>query len=333
MTRAPASFSDRVAPFQGARPWRALIGDGAGSPSANFALPPAISCQAFGLKTRGKRAGAFTLIELLVVIAVIAVLVGLLLPSLAGARRAGRASVCLSNVRQLHLALDAYATDARDRYAPGAPEVIANLTRWHGSRPTLSAAFSPEGGTLTEYLQSGDGPAASRAARACPEFAAVASALASANVGFERSAGGYGYNNAYCGIERAAAGADPASGREVWTQVTDRLGARRASFQRPAATLGFADCALADGNRAAGSGGLIEYSFAEPRYWPELPGQRADPSIHFRHSGAASIAWLDGHAGSEKMTFSWSSGLYSADARTLGVGWFGKTDDNGGFAY
>ncbi len=276
---------------------------------------------------------AFTVIELLVVVAVIAVLMGVLLPALAGAREAGRGSVCLSNVRQLQVASDTYASDHRDRYAPGAPDVLANLTRWHGSRPSMGAAFGPEGGTLWEYLSGGGGPGASRAVRACPGFVGVAGALASASVGFERSAGGYGYNNAFCGIERSGAGVDPGSGREVWVQVTDRLGSPRARFERPTATMGFADCALADGNSAPGSGGLIEYSFAEPRFWPELPGNRADPSVHFRHRGAASVAWLDGHAGVERMGFSWSSGVYGVEAKALGVGWFGKAEDNSGFGY
>ncbi|MDP1661811.1 MAG: prepilin-type N-terminal cleavage/methylation domain-containing protein [Phycisphaerales bacterium] len=58
----------------------------------------------------------FTLIELLVVIAVIALLVGILLPALAGAREAARTTKCLSNCRSVQIALTTYATDARDKF-------------------------------------------------------------------------------------------------------------------------------------------------------------------------------------------------------------------------
>jgi len=60
------------------------------------------------------RARAFTLIELLVVIAVIALLVGILLPALGGARQASRDIKCLVNVGQLALATNAYTIDFKD---------------------------------------------------------------------------------------------------------------------------------------------------------------------------------------------------------------------------
>jgi len=65
--------------------------------------------------------GAFTLIELLVVIAIIALLIGILLPALAGARAVGRQCVEMSKANQLMVAFGLYADDNAGRVLPGYP--------------------------------------------------------------------------------------------------------------------------------------------------------------------------------------------------------------------
>jgi len=61
-------------------------------------------------------ARAFTLIELLVVIAIIAVLEAILFPVFASAREKARQTACLSNCRQIGLALTMYISDYDDKY-------------------------------------------------------------------------------------------------------------------------------------------------------------------------------------------------------------------------
>src|SRR3954469_22740456 len=62
--------------------------------------------------SRRERA-AFTLVELLVVIAILAVLIGILLPAVRGARLASRRTLCASRLRELTAACVQYHLDHR----------------------------------------------------------------------------------------------------------------------------------------------------------------------------------------------------------------------------
>ena len=88
------------------------------------------------------RRGGFTLIELLVVIAIIVILAALLLPALSAAQGAGRRAACLSNLRQMGIAIHSYAgdNDGKIPYGPKAPPF------------TSPASFYPATGSPTSLL-------------------------------------------------------------------------------------------------------------------------------------------------------------------------------------
>ncbi len=65
-----------------------------------------------------KRPRGFTLIELLVVIAIIAILAAILFPVFARAREKARQASCLSNVKQVGLAVLMYVQDYDERFPP-----------------------------------------------------------------------------------------------------------------------------------------------------------------------------------------------------------------------
>ncbi len=70
----------------------------------------------------------FTLIELLVVIAIIAILAAILFPVFARAREKARQTSCLSNMKQIALAITMYASDYDETYASTALDYPGHFT-------------------------------------------------------------------------------------------------------------------------------------------------------------------------------------------------------------
>jgi prepilin-type N-terminal cleavage/methylation domain-containing protein len=77
------------------------------------------------LRRARQRAGAFSLLELLIVVAILAILASMLLPATGRAKAKSHQSFCISNIRQLAMALHIYTDDYGDRlpYNFGATEI------------------------------------------------------------------------------------------------------------------------------------------------------------------------------------------------------------------
>ena len=275
---------------------------------------------------------AFTLVELLVVISIIALLVGIMLPSLRQARAQAQATVCKSNIRQLHLANSSYATENNGLYVPAASDMLGGFggrQRWHGVRQAPSVhpdpemnTFDPLKGPLAPSLVDGK-------VKECPRR--VDFIHDGARNAFEAGNGGYGYNLVGVGSRFY----QPAwSHQELYAGRHYVLGWPSEAITRPADTVMFTDTAFKQYHSAHGDY-LTEYSFCEPPWFinatvhgPQLrTGSPPEmwllmPTIHFRHAARSNVAWCDGHVTGQRMTHT------KADLDEWNLGWFGPLDNS-----
>jgi len=98
-------------------------------------MKPAVGLRIRFMADRGRKINphsaraAFTLIELLVVIAIIAILAAMLLPALAKSKERALRANCASNLRQIGLGVNLYATDSNE---------LVPFVRWSSGNPSQS---------------------------------------------------------------------------------------------------------------------------------------------------------------------------------------------------
>ena len=88
-------------------------------------------------------AGGFTLVELLVVVGVLALLMGVLVPALGRARRAGRSLVSSGRQKQVVLAANLYSTDHDGAYPESVATALGLARTWRWQEPRKIKACQP----------------------------------------------------------------------------------------------------------------------------------------------------------------------------------------------
>jgi len=237
---------------------------------------------------RGHLGGGFTLVELLVVMAVIALLTGILLPSISGVHRRAREGKCLSNLRQMGVAWMLYANDAADRAMPLAYWSIEDIGSgpqvfWWGTHGTATTPPDYDRGFLAPYMSDS---LREGSVFECPEQ----------KWGTYRPQGPsrtitstYGYNGYYLSPAKTPGWAY-SIGHRPWRRVSD--------VRRPSALFVFGDTLLPGyGSQMPSNNALLDppllYSRSGGGRWRPNPS----PTTAFRHGGGrVAMMHADGHA-------------------------------------
>jgi prepilin-type N-terminal cleavage/methylation domain-containing protein/prepilin-type processing-associated H-X9-DG protein len=241
---------------------------------------------------RGNTA-AFTLIELLVVIAIIAILAAILFPIFAQARAKARQSTCLSNEKQLGLAILGYVQDYEETYPvanyPAPPSVEAGLDanarlHWYNLvEPYIKGGYTR---TAASSVTAGDGSVTqgqSLSIYVCPDY--------------ERgSFRAFGVNPSWSYVINSNL-APPRAQNPSTPDIPP------AWEQQPPSTLADVQAPANVVLVAEGSGGRVYTPGNDTGAYPGYPGYNAakDTSLTYvyardRHSGGANYLLADGHA-------------------------------------
>ena len=251
----------------------------------------------------------FTLIEMLVVIAIIVVLAGLALPAIMKARESSRTVGCLSNLRQLGIAINGYR-DANGSYPPYRVEDPGYVNKFGVVRPRwqwLMSDFTGRPAQNPDVILAAGTSDTTYTNVPLDNEVFVCPSLTTSDGGSIRN-GSYGYNFQYLGNSRNLVDGD---------LNTPYLNFPIRSVSDPARTIAFGDSrggGVPHGGhsmtldpphmrkRKPGTGNVNSPSPAtlagyDP-YGPDETG--TDIAIYFspadaRHQGRANVVFLDGH--------------------------------------
>ena len=217
----------------------------------------------------------FTLLELLIVIAIIAIIAGMLLPTLNRARERANSVSCISNLRQVQSAVSGYADDHRGIF----PNVYGNS--WSVDKD-LDANWIY---TLYQgkYLTSG-GVFICRSQHRITDDADAKFLADPLSVKLYNN-GSYGFNWLYLGTRFL----ECRNGDRQWNLFCFNNGQSRNRVRKPSETISLVDVARGGGSKNRGSF-VASYFYIEGNDEDIIDGN-VDP----RHSGGCNIAWVDGH--------------------------------------
>ena len=227
----------------------------------------------------------FTLVELLVAISIISLLMAILLPVLGQAKSYARTIACMSNLRQIGIAVCFYAHDY-DGYFPAAYESESD-THWWGQK--LSDKIDHTKGFAWPYLQS---RLKKKSVYECPTQRYGSYRLQAKPSGEPDDpkwiTSTYGYNGYYLSSPKTA-----------WSAIRDLPWQKITTIKEPAFVFIFADTML-DRDSTGKRPDLENNALLDPPYlYVGGSWKKNDfPTTCFRHDDQTNVIFIDGHCDS-----------------------------------